>query len=170
MIKPGDIFCSRNPMALGRAINAVQKIQSEDDESQYSHAGIIVNEYGDTFESLWTIRFAHLSAYEGQKVLIGRLKDVSPEAINAALAHVLRHNGKIYPAWRLVFHLFPLMAKYVSSGEFPVCSELAMEFVKIAGIGHIGRWQGKNPDHVADFIRHDRCCEVVFEGEYPAAK
>lgn len=164
-LEPGMIFCTRNPMALGRAINFIQKFWSRDNQSEYSHAGIIKDSYGETFESLWTIRFSDLSRYIGNKILIGKLVGVRPEDIHDSLMQVIRdHCGEVYPFWRLGFHLFPPIAKYISSGAFPVCSELMFKFVKLAGIVRIGRWQGRNPDDAADFIHYDDACDVVFEG------
>jgi len=45
LLRRGDIFCSANPMFLGRAINIVQTIWSPDHKSTYSHSGIIVGKH-----------------------------------------------------------------------------------------------------------------------------
>ena len=163
-ILPGDIFCTRNPMALGRAINAVQKFWSSDNESFYGHAGIICDQDGVTFESLWTIRYAKLDAYLGNQVLIGRHVFMTRAKFDMGMRGVSHHEGQIYPAWRLIFHLFPPAAKYISSGAFPVCSELACKFLCKSGLMPASRWKGKNPDHVADMIRKWRTWRVVYEG------
>lgn len=165
-LEPGLIGCTRNPMWLGRAINARQKIGAKDNDSTYSHALIVANSYGDTFEALWKTRFNHLDHYTGEMVLLGRLVGPAKEDIRQAFASVVReHRGQVYPWWRLAFHLVSsVAAKYISSGKFLVCSELTAKYIKLAGIGHVGRWQGWNPDDIADFIKHDDACEVVFEG------
>jgi len=164
-LKRGDIFTTKNPMMLGKIINFFQKIQALDNQSEYSHAGFIINGWGDTFESLWKIRKSHLSTYIGQKVLIGRLVGVTTEAIDESIREVMKeHEGIRYPWWRLPMYLFRPLAKYISLGMFLVCSELMFKHVKLSGVGHIGRWQGRNPDNAADFIKHADACEVIFEG------
>lgn len=167
-LKTGMPFCTANPMALGRAIDAAEKFWSADNEAEYSHAGIIVDASGKTFESLWTIRYNHLSAYADEKILIGELTEESGvgelsrlHALNAVIAE---HQGQIYPFWRLPLQLLPPLAKYISTGRFPVCSELTAEYLKLAGLSGVGRWQGKNPDHIADWIRRWRSFRVVYEG------
>lgn len=162
-VRPGDIFCTRNPMWLGRAINAVQKFWSSDNESVYSHSGIIIDTAGTTLESLWTIREQNIEdAYSGSGVIIGRHKLMTRKAFEEGLKCVMKHKGQIYPFHRLIFHLFPPAAKYISTGGFPVCSELACKFLAAAGL--LNSWKGKNPDHVADMIRRWRMWDIVFEG------
>lgn len=163
-LQQGDIFCTRNPMALGRAINAVQTFWSADNDSEYSHAGIITSAAGDTFESLWTIKESHVDKYIGKKVLIGRV--ACPRVYKVVAIKIVqdRYQGRLYPFWRLVFHLLPPLAKYISTGNNPVCSELMFAYILELGISRVGRWQGKNPDHAADFIKYADECEPVFEG------
>jgi len=161
-LRTGDIFCTRNPMALGRAINQIQKFWSSDNESEYSHSGIICNPKGITFESLWTIRYSKLDAYAGKQVIIGRHFGMNQEAFDEGIRGIAKHEKQIYPFHRLLFHLFPPAAKYISSGGFPVCSELVCKFLCKAGL--MPTWKGKNPDHVADMIHKWRTWEVVFEG------
>lgn len=165
-LKRGDIFCSKNPMWIGSAINIAQKFWSSDNESEYGHAGIIISTDGDTFESLWTIRQNHLDSYKGNKVLIGRAIWPSQDDQDYAIQRVrIDHEGQIYPIWRLIFHLFGPLAKYISSGKFPVCSELTVKKAILAGVTAWGStWKGKNPDHVADAIRRWDAYEVIFEG------
>jgi len=161
----GQIFASRNPMMMGRAINGVQKFWSQDNSSEYSHAGIIISSSGDTFESLWTVKKSHISKYVGQKILVGSLVGPSEDNLKSSISTIITdHEGKIYPVWRLVLHLFPPLAKYISTGLYPVCSELTFKHIKLSGIGKIGKWQGKTPDNVADFIKNDRSCCPIFEG------
>jgi hypothetical protein len=162
-LNPGDIFCTRNPMALGRAINAVQRFHAIDNESKYSHAGIITDSAGTTFESLWTIRHSHLREYLGQKVLIGRHAVMGRGVFEVGYSHLLKHEGRIYPFHRLFLHLIPPLAKYVSTGRYLVCSELVGRFLYECGLKDY--WKGVNPDHVADWIRKFRIFEIVFEGE-----
>lgn len=166
-LKRGDIFCTRNPMWLGRAICWAEKIHSVDNQAEYSHAGIITSNEGHTFESLWTIRYNHLDEYKGEKVLIGRaIRPTAEQHDQAIKAVVQEHQFMMYPGWRLIFHLMgPVVAKYISSGKFPVCSELTVKKEIKTGVTAWGsRWQGQNPDHVADAIRKWDAYDIVYEG------
>lgn len=164
-LRSGDIFCTANPMWLGRAINVVQKFWALDNHSEYSHAGIITGSAGKTFESLWTIRVSDLDQYIGKKILIGRNPNLSLKRMkNSIIGLYLKHNGQWYPFWRLAFHLFPPAAKWISSGRHPVCSELVCKMLVMSGMSSIGRWQGKTPDNVADMINKWDAFNVIYEG------
>ena len=165
-LQPGDFFCTRNPMALGRAINFIEKLWSKDNEAEYSHAGIITDSAGTTLEALWTIRGNELDAYAGQKVIIGRWIHMTPERFQKGLDEVQDDVGRIYPFWRLLFFMAPGAAKWISSGRFTVCSELVCQFLLGAGFKEIGRWQGWDPEDVADMIQKWRTVEVLYEGEW----
>lgn len=162
-LKPGDIFCTRNPMALGRAINFVQKANSEDNQSKYSHAGIIIGPAGRTFESLWTIRKSYLIAYGGMEVLIGRNEHMTPELFEHGWKNVKRHEGQCYPFWRIPMHIIPFVSK-MGSGKWPVCSELACKFLEAVDL--VDYWRGKCPDDIADMIHKWKGWSTVYEGVY----
>ena len=164
-LKPGDIFLTRNPMALGKAINWIQRIKSNDNESIYSHAGIITTESGMTLEALWTIKSQNLfEAYRGAKVMIGRHADMTKDHYLMGIKAVRPFTGRIYPFHRLFFHLIPGASKYINSGRFLVCSELVDKFLFESGVER--RWyRGRNPDHIADMVRDWKKWETVFEGD-----
>lgn len=167
MIKlhPGDIFCSANPMWLGKAIMFVTKIHASDNKAEYSHSGIILDDQGTTFEALWTNRKQNLfEAYKGKKVLIGRHKDMTPERALAGWARVKHHEGQAYAGHRLFLFFIPFLAKYLNLG-LGVCSELTAKFIVGSGIYPEFYWKGKNPDHIADMIVKWKDWEIVFEGE-----
>ncbi|MDY0324777.1 MAG: hypothetical protein RBQ87_01220 [Candidatus Cloacimonadaceae bacterium] len=161
-LRPGDIFCTENPMMLGRAINAVQAFWAPDSKAQYSHAGIITSVVGETFEGLWTIRHATLAAYAGKQMIIGRNSGMGLNAYARGMGAVKRYEGRWYPVWRLVFHLIPPLAKYITNGRNPVCSELAARF--LYGCGMLEYWTGVNPDNLADMIHYWKAWDVVYEG------
>ena len=70
-LRAGDIFLTRNPMLLGRAINLIQKFTSKDNKSRYSHAGVLLTSNGTTFEALWTNKKQNLfEAYFDKEILI----------------------------------------------------------------------------------------------------
>jgi len=163
-IEPGMIFCSRNPMILGRIINGVQKLWSKDNKSEYSHAGIIIDSE-TSFEALWiNKKTKFFEAYAGKKVLIGQHKDMTNKTFKKGWEGVKKHEGKMYAGHRLVFFFVPFLAKYISLG-LGVCSELVMKFLYKAGL--VEAWKGWNPDDVADMIHKWRDWEVIFEGTLP---
>ena len=162
-LKPGDVFCSQNPMMLGRMINAVQKFHSKDNKSEYSHSGVILDSSGTTFEALWTNRKQNLfEAYKGKKVLIGRHVDMVPAIFAVGWVGVKKHEGKRYAWHRLPLFFIPFVAKYANAG-LCVCSELTMKFLCHCRLAPA--WKGWTPDDVADMIIKWREYETIFEGE-----
>ena len=160
----GDIFCSRNPMALGRAINFIQKIHAKDNQSEYSHSGVIIRagEQPISFEALWrNRRNDFLKAYKGKKVLIGRHKGMTLKTFDAGWNGVKKHEGKLYAGHRLPLFFIPFLAKYLNLG-LGVCSELTMKFLFKAKLAPA--WSGWTPDDIADMIRDYRDYEIIFEG------
>ena len=178
-LQPGDLFLTRNPQALGRGINAVQTWWSKDGKSTYSHAGIILDSKGTTFEALWTIKKQNLfEAYAGEKVCIARWEGMTDEIAKQALDELMKEQeGKIYPAWRLLFQVIPPIAKYTSwGGRFLVCSEEDSKFLYIVHLqnGYTDlygyKWPrhshfcGTNPDMLADEWHRWKGYQIVFEG------
>ena len=183
-LKPGDIFCTRNPMMLGRAICWFEKIGARDNHAEYSHSGIILDKNGVTFEAVWTNKKQNLfKAYAGQKVLIGRHDLMNYIEFNRGWNGVKKYEGKWYAGWRLLLHAIPLMSKF-GTGNFAVCSELAMKFISKSGVmvntasakavaefirsGESIYWKGWNPDDIADMMRGPLSVKgwsVVYEGQ-----
>lgn len=163
--KPGDIFLTRNPMWLGHAINTVQWFWSKDGQSHYSHAGIIINSAGSTYEALWRVKKSHILTYAGKQdpvpVLIARHETMSPENFIQAFNKIRQqHDNDFYPFYRLVFHIFPPLAK-LSIGRV-VCSELVAKFLTYADI--MDWFNGCNPDDLHDIIRIDQKFHIIYEG------
>lgn len=130
-LHPGDFFSTANPMALGRAINAVQSIISYDGKSFYSHSGIITNAKGDTFEALWKLERGNLSRYEGKRIVIARWEGMTQPIFDAVFQKLYEeHNGQWYPGWRLFLQPIPPLARLLSyKGKYVVCSELTAKFL-----------------------------------------
>jgi hypothetical protein len=161
-LEPGDIFCSKNPMGLGKLIIWWTKVWAKDNQAEYSHSGIILDKWGTTFEALTTnSKQDFFEAYKGDQVLIGRHVRMTPVLEKAGWEAVKHHEGGLYAGHRLLFFLFPPLAKYVCLG-LGVCSELTMKF--LCGTGLASSWKGWNPDDVADMIKKWDDYEVVFEG------
>lgn len=172
VLRSGDIFCTINPMLLGRMICAIQRFNDVDNSARYSHAGIIINPDNpfvgtETFEALWTNHRQDLfKAYAGKQVIIGRHEDMTPKRFLEGFGGVRHLEGRWYAGHRLFLHIIPPLAKYFASGQFAVCSELAAKFLKDAGL--IDFWAGVNPDYLADMIRRWVGWTVVYEGVLPA--
>jgi hypothetical protein len=154
-------------MMLGRIIMAIERINSVDNNADYSHAGIIMGPTATTFEALWTNRRNGLfNSYAGKKVLIGRNLLMTKERYDAGWKRVEGFEGRWYAFHRLPLNLIPPLAKLFAFGHCAVCSELAAMF--LVGAGLLDYWKGVNPDHITDMIQHFREWEVVYEGILPA--
>ncbi|MBN2397106.1 MAG: hypothetical protein JXI32_01895 [Deltaproteobacteria bacterium] len=186
-LQPGDIFCSANPMCLGRAIVFVEKVHSSDNQAEYSHVGAITHgkmvdeqeilqwaekafregislEEAVSYEALWTNkRRGFYEAYKGKKVLIGRHENMTPEAYVKGWGAVKNLEGKIYAGHRLALFLaLPFLAKYINLG-LGVCSEIGGKLIAGSEIIEGFYWKGKNPDHIADMIHRWKGWHVVSE-------
>jgi len=167
---PGDEFATKNPMALGKIINIVQTVKAVDNDSDYTHAGLVTAQDGTTLESLWTVKSQNIFLdYAGQRVLIARNVHMSEDVFHAGYDKIREHVGQWYPFHRLVLHAIG-MAKFVHWTRI-VCSELVAKFeagcadrLGDDNYGFLRNWYGVNPDNLADRWRDSRHYEVVFEG------
>jgi len=161
-IKPGDIFCVNSGSVLAKTINLAQRIWDLDDSAEYNHAGIILNRAGMTVEALWSIRANDLfENYTGKKIIIGRHDAMDREKYMAGAHAIKCHIGKPYPAYRLILHLLPPLAKYFSIGNV-VCSELTAQFLVGAGLFHY--YKGVTPNFLADMIINWKGWSVIYQG------
>ena len=164
-LMPGDVFAVNSDSLLAKSINAVQWIHSRDGEAKYNHAGIILDETGQTLEALWTIRKGHMDAYRGKQVIIARINAVSIQKREAVLKQlIVEHMGQWYPFWRIPLHIVPPLAK-ISISKRLVCSEFDAKYEARLGVRH-GQWAGTNPDTLADEWRKWRGFDILFEGEW----
>lgn len=165
LVQAGDVFGTENPMALGRAINAVQRFWSHDHESTYSHTGTILDSKGTTFEALWTCKRQNLfEAYAGKQVIIARFVGNPKCEMGFALDTVVKNfDGCRYPIWRVPMHLFPPLAR-INLFHKPVCSEMTAFYEWILGARH-EHWSGANPDVLTDEWRNWDAWAVVGEGK-----
>jgi hypothetical protein len=179
-IRAGDIFCTRCPAALGRAINTCQAVMSRDGKSYYSHAGILIDNKGTTFEALgWRIRSQNLfEAYNNQEVVIARWEGMTQEIFDSVFDILKKDEGKIYPAWRLPLNIVPFVGKYTSIGKrFLVCSEEVGKFLYLVFRDHgyeskggycwpRHKWYtGTSPDTLSDEWHRWKEYEIIFEGK-----
>jgi hypothetical protein len=170
LLCPGDEFATKNPMALGRIINFAQKARAVDNESEYSHTGIITGADGATIEALWTVKSQNLwEAYAGNKVLIVRNVNMTLPVCVAGIDKIRAHLGQWYPLPRLVLHALGL-AKWIHWYRV-VCSELTAKFetgcAEYLGpdlaSGFMRNHYGVTPDNLVDRWTISRYYQTVFE-------
>ena len=172
-------------MMPGKAICWFEKLRSEDNQAEYSHAGVLIGRGGITFEALRTNRKQNLfREYAGKKVLIGRHKDMTPKRAMMGWDGVKQYEGQTYAFWRLLLHAIPFCSK-IGTGGFAVCSEIVGKYISKSGVMIAGRavgdplvqefiktgesfyWKGRTPDNIADMIHNFKGWSVVFEGALP---
>jgi len=144
--QPGDYFVVHPRGFLAEFIQFIQHLYSKDHESQYTHAGIIIDSDGATFEALGRTKRNHIDHYTGRPIMIVRDKLMTPRDFEISFAEISKMEGWIYPFFRLFLHLFGL-ARYIH-WEFAVCSELVAKFQWT--LGWRCRWWGVTPDNLAD--------------------
>jgi hypothetical protein len=159
-LQPGDPFATRSKSWLGKGIRAVQWFWSSDNEATYNHVGVIKGTDGSTLEARWRFQQFSIADYIGERVLIVRHKDMTPERYWAGFEAVKDDIGCHYPVWRFALFLTHL-AKFVRFGN-GVCSEQTGKFMKGAGFRNIV--YGLTPDDLADRWRIDKDMEIIFEG------
>ena len=142
----GDYFVVHPRGFLADIIQFIQCIYSRDHHSQYTHAGIIIDIDGKSFEALARIKRNHIDNYTGRPILIVRDKFMTLEDFEDGFTEIRKMEGWIYPFQRLILHLLGL-AKYIH-WEFAVCSELVAKFQWANGWRC--RWWGVTPDNLAD--------------------
>lgn len=166
-IQPGDVFASQNPQGIGPIIQFWQKFNSKDNKSDRGHTGIIQNDSGKTLEAVFSITEQNLmQKYNGCGLTIARPVAVEDELVHGAIEMLRKqHLGQGYPYWRLVFHLFRPLAKYITAdGRFVVCSELTAKYLWLIGKRH-AQFTGTTPDDLVDEWRKWRDFEIIFDGK-----
>jgi hypothetical protein len=147
-LRPGDMFVVRTKSWIANGIIAVEHIYSQDHEAEFNHAGIILDEKGNTFESLGNIDHYNLDLYKGCPIFIARHTDMTTETFNLGMASIIKYDGKKYPWWRLGLFLAG-WAEHLYRIDRPVCSELVALFLKPSGLRPDHSW-GVSPDNLAD--------------------
>ena len=161
-LEKGDIFLTKNPMMLGKIINFVQKLWSQDNSSMYSHAGVIISENGDTFEALLTIKASKLEEYKGKEILISRYNKINTKKFRNGMNSILENKGDIYPFHRLFLMIVPALGKINLTGQ-TVCSEIVGKFLNACGVDI--NWKGLTPDGLHDFIKNHRDFDIIYKGK-----
>lgn len=171
LIFPGDVFCvDGGDKVVPAAIRLVERIWSKDGKAQYNHAGIITSASGDTFEAVaGTVSARHLDRYRGKEMLIARPvmtvtgAHITQSAKQRAMEVCIRdHDGQVYPAWRLLLHMVPVLGK-IGCGRFLVCSELTEKYLSMIHADD-RMILGINPDDLADAFQMWWNFKKVYEG------
>ena len=175
-LKSGDIFVSRShSRLLDFFITRAQKAIAFDSLSFFTHAGIIVNKEGKTFES--GIKIEGLSGfrigyqnlyenYEGVSVRVLRHREMTPDRFQYAFAPLSRtYNRKPYPIWRLPFFLVPSVARKLKLTSLGVCSEIAAKL--LYNLNLIPQWRSVFPDMLSDWghsVWGKKGFTIIWEG------
>ena len=166
IVRPGDIFFSENSWMFQWIIKAYQKQSSQDGKAEFGHAGTIIDFKGTTFEALSKYKNQNLfKDYSGEKILIGRHADMTPEKAKKGYDAVKYKMGKRYPWWRIVALGFGF-AKWINIVGLGDCSETMYEQLYHSGVSE-QNWNGKTPDNGADMVRDFKGWEIIFKGVLP---
>jgi hypothetical protein len=173
-LQPGDVLCVAGGMAVVSAgIRAVERFWSKDSEAAYGHSAIVGTAGGTLLDTLWRVRWTHISRYAGQPMIIARpTRTLRSVAITDAARRVSLNmvstdgHGRLYPVHRLALHLLPPLAKYASNGRQMVCSERTARYLCLIGAMD-EPWAGITPDDLADRFRRWHNFTVIFEGIWP---
>ena len=176
-LRPGDVLCVRGDMPVVSAgIRLVEWFWSKDGEATYGHSAIVGTEGGTLLDTLWRVRWTHISRYAGQQMIIARpTKTLRGIAITDAARRVILNmvsadgHGRLYPVHRLALHLLPPLAKYCSNGRQMVCSERTARYLCLIG-AMAEPWAGITPDDLADRWRRWSNFDVIFEGVWPGGQ
>ena len=175
MLKAGDIFVVAPPKGHENfASNAIVGITTKyevDGVAISSHAGIIIDGNGTTFEAIWP-RYSQQNiwdAYRGCRVLIGRHIDMTPDMAQKGYNAVKHLAGMRYPAWRLaLFAKAPWVARKWH-WKRPTCGEMQFWHLSAAGCRKnlsgdmINYWWGVYPAYCRDFIRDTDVVDVIYD-------
>lgn len=165
-LKAGDVFATDLGGTLGTLIKAGERVHSQDAQAFYSHAGVILDWEGTTFEALWTVKRQNLwKAYAGANVIIARWKAMNDIAFERGFRVIQTQEGKIYPVHRLFLHALDVAKLHI--GTRKVCSELTSCFQMMAGMitQAGGNCYGVTPDNLIDEWRISKYVDIIYEGK-----
>jgi hypothetical protein len=163
ILQAGDEFVVKGNANISYLIRIAGRFWATDGECTYTHAGIITDEKGNTFESLSRIDHYNLEQYRGCQILIVRHKEMTRNKDFDGWKAIKHLDGKVYPYWRLGLHLLHL-ARFLNRSGIPVCSELVGMFENGAGLRKI--FWGLTPDNLADEWKISKYYDIIYEGIY----
>lgn len=157
--------------AVSALIRLAERIISKDDHAHYGHAGIVINQLGETIDTGWTVHIGSIHEFTGSRMIIARpthrmgtSEPIDMATKRAALTAISATDlGRWYPVWRLPMHLAPPLAKYLGTGNNLVCSERTAKYLQMIG-ARPWPYTGVNPDTLADEWSTWRNFDIIFEG------
>ena len=195
---PGDILLTANPAGIGKLINFGQGLEDAGErKSRYGHVAIVAQvegEYktwktdGSIYESVLTISRNNIRKYDGKVCCILRHTSMGPKRYYNGLKEVVDNLGQPYPAHRIVLHGLDMLNSWIKRVVFrrskplqfrymklmpldwPVCSELAAQFIHAAGLKggweeYKKGWRGVNPDDFYDAaVVNPKRWQMLLEG------
>lgn len=163
MLRAGDIFLMEGEKFLDRLINFFQALWNGDRRSSCTHAGVILNDSGDTLETTnWRTGFLNLfTDHPGDSVMVFRWQGMNPWLAYVSGDAVADQVGRIYPYQRLVLFTVGL-AKYIHWRGM-VCSELVARF--LVACGARGSWWGINVDLLHDDCLNSKEWKLIYHGK-----
>jgi len=165
-IRPGDGFLIYNGSFFQKLVNAFQLLVSRDGEAVYSHAGYFTSYSGTTFEARVKIGHYDIKDFLGCKVLFFRHKCMNDRTFYKHYDYLKnKSEGRIYPFYRLAFHLLPFTARWAPFDR-GVCSEKVAQLYYLSEF--MSYWKGIKPDYI-----HDMVCDpwasqwsIIYEGKF----
>lgn len=151
MVRPGDFFVTRNNSLLSDLINFFQRLRASDGKACFSHAGFFTDQNGTSFEALWKVReYNFWEEHDGDIAIIARHECMMPTTFARHYREIrATYGGRIYPAYRLLFHISTALAQWAPAGR-GVCSEITMH---LAHMCELSTWyRSATPDDVADWM------------------
>ena len=151
LVRPGDFFLTYSDDWFSRPINFFQKIKSPDGKAKYAHAGFFTDPFGHSYEALWTVGTKDFfDKHHGQEVCIFRHKGIKKKQAAESIRKIedIYGEGKVYPAYRLLFMALPGLAKWAPFGR-GVCSEITAHFLEMCGV--VKYHTGVTPDNIYDW-------------------
>lgn len=147
---PGDVLLTRHASVLGFLINAVQGLRSPDGKAKTRHVEFVVNPDGVTFAARWVVKEYHISDYIGKEIVIVRNQCMTQETFARHYRTVkAKHNGKMYPAYRMLFHLSTAVSRLTPFGN-GVCSEVVGYLLYLCEM--VKYYKGMTPDNLDDIV------------------
>jgi len=175
MFQAGDIFTVRGTnLWLSKPIEIIQKYVTPTCTGNETHAGVFTDSR-TVFESQWKVECNNFyNNYGGREVIVGRLKDMTPELWEKGFEAIKPYEGKLYPITRLfMFLLFPHISKYITPAKIlapfgfsnMVCSELAVFPAHRMGFKIFKYFRALMPAHLSTRMLHYKEFEIILNRE-----
>jgi len=182
--RQGDIGLTFNPdqRIIGKVILHHQNWIAPDRKSGFSHALLVINKNGATFESGIKLKgksFHRIGsqdlfkAYDGYKMMVIRHEEMTDKKfIEVFPKFSEEYNEMIYPYWRLPLYFIPPIARRFNVIHPVVCSELVAKFYTLIkdkdGKPFMRFHLGVYPDYLADMgdlTYGQKRFHIVFHGK-----